>query len=206
MAGKTKDMSQIKQLLLLHQQGKGIKAIARTLGMSKNTLKRYLQKLSDLGSDTSEGLTVEGLVQLDNPLLEAKLHAGNPAYKQEEARYAELQERMPYLVNELEQKGVTRKLLWEEYKQACPNGYGYTQFCFHLQQQRIAANPSMALDHKPGDKLYIDFAGQKLHYIDRNTGETKACEVFVACLPYSGYSFAFAVNLDIMRIVPQHRQ
>ena len=162
--------------------------------MSKNTVKRYLHKLSDLGSDTSEGLTVEGLVQLDNPLLEAKFHAGNPAYKQEEARYAELQERMPYLLNELEQKGVTRKLLWEEYKQACPNGYGYTQFCFHLQQQRIAANPSMALDHKPGDKLYIDFAGQKLHYIDRNTGEAKACEVFVACLPYSGYSFAFAVH------------
>ena len=50
MAGKPKSMSQIKQLLLLHQQGKGKKTIARLLGMSKTTVKVYLQKLQLLTS------------------------------------------------------------------------------------------------------------------------------------------------------------
>ncbi len=47
-------MSQVKQLLRLHKQGKGIKAIARTLEVSKNTVKVYLEKVkhSPLSIDT----------------------------------------------------------------------------------------------------------------------------------------------------------
>lgn len=97
MAGKTKDMSQIKQLLLLHQQGKGIKEIARTLGMSKNTVKSYLKKLSGLQPEAADSVAIDALLKLEAPTLEAKFHAGNPAYKQEAERYAALQERMPYL-------------------------------------------------------------------------------------------------------------
>ncbi|KKX46410.1 hypothetical protein L950_0232150 [Sphingobacterium sp. IITKGP-BTPF85] len=52
----------------------------------------------------------------------------------------------------------------------------------------------MVMDHIAGDKLYIDFSGKKLHYIDRSTGELIACEVFVACLPFSDYAFAIAVR------------
>ena len=50
------------------------------------------------------------------------------------------------------------------------------------------------MEHIAGDKLYIDFSGKKLHYIDRSTGELIACEVFVACLPFSDYAFAIAVR------------
>lgn len=49
------------------------------------------------------------------------------------------------------------------------------------------------MEHIPGDKLYIDFSGKKLHYIDRSTGELVSCEIFVACLPFSDYAFAIAV-------------
>jgi len=52
----------------------------------------------------------------------------------------------------------------------------------------------MVLEHHPGDKLFIDFAGKKLSYIDRQTGEIIPVQVFVACLPYSDYSFAIAVK------------
>ncbi|WGF92198.1 hypothetical protein [Aequorivita marisscotiae] len=51
----------------------------------------------------------------------------------------------------------------------------------------------MVLEHHPGDKLYIDFAGKPLSYINRYTGEIISVQVFVACLPYSDYSFAMAV-------------
>ena len=75
MSGKLKSMSQIKQLLRLHQQGRKYKAIARNLGMSKNTVKSYLSKVS------SANWSITALLHLDDPELEAKFHAGNPAYK-----------------------------------------------------------------------------------------------------------------------------
>jgi len=74
MAGKPKRMSQIKQLIRLHQQGLGKKTIARQLGMSRNTVKAYLQKI-----ETGE-LAPESLLSLDEPVLESKLFAGSPSY------------------------------------------------------------------------------------------------------------------------------
>jgi hypothetical protein len=93
MAGKPKPMSQIKQLLLLHQQGKGIKFIARSLCLSKNTVKAYLAKTALLP------LSVEQLLSLANPLLEAKYHAGSPAYK--DTRFDHFKENSTILLKSL---------------------------------------------------------------------------------------------------------
>jgi len=191
--GKPKSMSQIKQLLLLHQQGKGKKMIARTLGISKNTVKSYLDKLQDITSGKGGGqFTVKELIKLENPELEAKFHPGNPAYK--DNRYDHFKNQIDFYLKELKRTGVSKRLLWEEYRQQRPDGYGYSQFCWHLQQQQHASRPSMVLEHKPAEKLFIDFAGKKLHYVDKQTGEMTECQVFVACLPYSDYSFAMAVK------------
>lgn len=187
-------MSQIKQLLLLHQQGKGKKTIARMLGMSKTTVKVYLNKLQSLTSSVKGGkpLTIAELVALENPVLEAKFHPGTPAYK--DNRYEHFKVNLDYYLNELKRTGVSKRLLWEEYRGQYPDGYGYSQFCYHLQQQQIASSPSMVLEHKPAEKLYIDFAGKKLCYMDKETGEPIECQVFIACLPFSDYSFAMAVR------------
>ncbi len=179
-------MSQIKQLLQLHQQGKGKKFIARSLGISKNTVKSYLAKTEALQ------LSIPALLALEDPVLEAKFHAGNPAYKEE--RFEDLKSRLEYFARELSRKGVNKLLLWQEYKQRYPQGYSYTQFCFHLSQQLIARKPSMVLQHRAGEKLFIDFTGKKLSYVNPQTGEEIFCQVFVACLPYSDYSFAMAVK------------
>src|SRR3972149_4231258 len=187
MAGKTKPMRQIKQLLQMHKNGDGRKTIARKLGMSKTTVKGYLDKLKTMDIDT------DSLLELDEPVLEAKFHAGNPAYKDND-RYGFKKENLGYFEKELKRTGVTRKLLWEEYRANHPKGYGYTQFCFHFNQQLVAKNPSMVLQHKPAEKLYVDFAGKKMSYVDRDTGEIIQCPVFIACLPYSDYGFAIAVR------------
>ena len=186
MAGKPKRMSQIKQLLKFHKQGKGKKEIARILCISKNTVKAYLEKL------TLSKLGIDHLLSLEDPVLETKFHPGNPAYSDE--RFEELKLRLDYFLKELKRKGVTRKLLWEEYRSEFPQGYGLTQFCYHLSQHITASKPSMVLQHKAAEKLFIDFAGKKLSYINRQTGELVECQVFVACLPYSDYSFVMAVR------------
>ncbi len=178
-------MSQIKQLLQLHKQGMKIKTIAQTLDLSRNTVKSYLQKLSRQSVDT------EMLLSLDDPILEGRFHPGNPAYC--DARFDYLKSKLEYYQSELKRKHVTRLILWQEYRQAQPQGYGYTQFCHHLSQQLIAGKPTMVLNHIAGDKMFVDFAGDKLSYIDKQTGEIIDCQVFVACLPYSDYSFAMAV-------------
>ena len=187
-------MSQIKQLLLLHQQGKGKKTIARILGISKTTVKVYLDKLQSLtASDKgAKALTIADLVKLESPLLEARFHPGNPAYKQE--RYEHLKANLDFYLSELKRTGVNKSLLWEEYRRQYPDGYSHSQFCYHLQQQQVASKPSMVLEHKPAEKLFIDFAGKKLSYVGKETGELVGCQVFVACLPYSDYSFAMAVH------------
>ena len=186
MAGKPKHMSQIKQLIQLHQQGKGIKFIARSLAISKNTVKAYLAKiaLSPLGT--------QELLILDGPILEGKFHPGNPAYKDD--RFDYIKANLNYFAKELLRVGVDKKTLWQEYRLVDPQGYAYSQFCHHLTQQLIARKPSMVLTHIAGEKLFIDFAGKKLSYIDILTGEEVQCQVFVACLPYSDFSFVMAVK------------
>jgi transposase len=186
MAGKTKRMSQIKQLLQLHQQGHSKKEMSRILGMSKNTVKTYLMKLGML----KEG--IEELLKLDDPVLATRFHPGNPAYS--DGRFDDLQLLLEGYSKELRHTGVTMKLLWEEYREHHPAGYGKTQFCYHLSQHLRSGKPSMVLEHKPAEKLFVDFAGKKLSYIDRQTGELIECHVFVACLPYSDYSFVMALR------------
>ena len=185
MAGKPKQMSQIKQLIRLYQNGNGIKTIARILGISKNTVRSYLKKMAEGGFNT------EDLLQQEDPLLEKSFHSGSPAYKEDKFEY--LKSRLDYYEKELKRTGVTKMVLWKEYIESDPTGYSYPQFTFHLRQQLISRKGSMVLEHIPGDKLYIDFSGKKLHYIDRNTGECIYCEVFIACLPFSDYAFAIAV-------------
>jgi len=185
MAGKIKRMSQIKQLLRLYKQGESKKAIARLLGMSKNTVKNYLYKI--------EGgkFNIDELLKIDDPKLESMLFSGNPSYKDE--RYEHLKNNLDYYTSELNRTGVTRGLLWREYQQTANNTYSYTQFCHHLNQHNKSRHPSLKLDHKAAEKLFVDFAGKTLSYVDKETGEVIECQVFVACLPYSDYAFAMAV-------------
>lgn len=103
MAGKPKTMSEVKQLLRLHKKGESKRSIARILGMSRNTVKAYLNKLllMEVGIDE--------LLALEEPVLEKQFHTGNPAYK--ENRYEHLKNRLDYYVDELDKVGVTRQLL-----------------------------------------------------------------------------------------------
>ena len=94
-----------------------------------------------------------------------RFHPGNPAYKDD--RYEDLKARLDYYFSELGERGVNKKLLWDEYRESNPDGYSYSQFCYHLYQQQVARKPSAVLHHQPGEKLYIDFAGKPLSYVDR---------------------------------------
>ena len=190
MAGTVKEMSLIKQVLQLKQLGESNRGIARKLPINKETVNGYMNTIETNGWDIGE------LLKIDDPELERMFHAGSPAYT--DARMKEFLRLLPYFREQLTNRKlhVTRQLLWEEYRQTHPDGYGKSQFYDHLKQNLVAqkdVTTVLAQTYKPGEKLMIDFAGDKLSYIDTETGEIIKVEVFVACMPYSDYIYVICV-------------
>lgn len=185
MAGKLTRMSKIKQVLQLHREGFSNRRIASHLGLYKETVNGYIRKIKDCNFD------IDSLLKQDDPILEKTLSAGSPAYTED--RFHVFKDKIPHFESELRRPHVKRYTLWEEYIKEHPDGYRYSQFCYHLKQMIVARHPSAILEHFPGKELQIDFAGDTLFYVDPETGEKIKVQVFIACLPYSGYSFAKAV-------------
>ena len=183
MAGKSTEISMIKQLLRLHSQGEGIKSISRTLGISKNTIKGYLRKIA------LKNLDVSALLNQSDERVEQILSGKESGH---EDRFAELEKLFPLISRDLGKTGFTLHYLWCQYKTSHPDGYQYSQFCYHYQKYRESQKAVMHFEHEPGDKLFLDYAGKKLHYFQHGTGEITSCEFFVAVLGYSQYTYAEA--------------
>ena len=181
MASQPIRMSTLKQIIQLHRQGTGIKRIARSLGISKNTVRKYLRRIE------TDALT---LTASGEALVERLSRPSTPA----QDRYEHFQSLLPYLEKELQKTGVTRQLLWQEYKVQNPEGYNHTQFCHYLRLRKHSQQVSMVQDQKAGDKLYIDFAGKRLEVVDPGSGEVMSVEVFVAVLGASQYAYVEAIR------------
>lgn len=186
MAYYSISMNQVKQIFQLYQQGVGIKRIASILNISKNTVKSYLRKAGELNA-------ADPLVELSNPILEDYL---KPVSSQEKINYHEFLSRAEYYAQELanqKKTHVTRLVLWEEDYRAGLIHLKYSRFCYHLQRYLKSKHPSMVMLHQAGDKMFIDFAGDKLHYLDRDTGKPVPVEVLLITLGYSNYTLAIGL-------------
>lgn len=181
-------MNQVKQIYKLRSEGFGIKTIAATLGISKNTVKSYLRKTEELG------LSGDQLMATANPILADQL---KPVSAQEKDNYQAFLQRAEYYVKELskrKQTHVTRMILWEEDFHAGLIRMRYSRFCFHLRRYLKSKQPSMVMIHRPGEKMFVDFAGDKLYYIEPDTGRRVPVEVLLITLGYSNYTLAIGVR------------
>jgi transposase len=97
-----------------------------------------------------------------------------------------------FMHTELRRKGVTRRLLWLEYRAAHPDGYGYSRFCEIYRDWAKKLGPPMRLVHKAGEKMFVDYAGQTVPVVDPETGEIRQAHIFVAVLAASNYSYVEA--------------
>jgi transposase len=185
MANKPVSMSKIRHVLQLIAQGRSKLLIASQTGVSRNTLKKYLKAFEHSGLSFTE---VNALSDADLEALFIK-----PLEKPLDPRLQTLFSLFAAMDKELKRKGVTRFLLWQEYRRTHPDGYGISQFKHYFAQWRAQVNPSMRMEHKAGDKLYVDFAGDKLTIIDKQSGEVQPVEVFVAILGASQLTYVEAV-------------
>jgi len=100
-----------------------------------------------------------------------------------------------YLQRELRHKGVTLALLWDEYREAHPAGYAYSQFCKLYREWRRHLDVVMRQDHLAGEKLFVDFPGLTIPIYDEGTLDVSyRAELFVAVLGASNYLYAEALR------------
>jgi transposase len=182
---KTNRHGAVKQVLSLYKDGQSIKGIVRLTDLSRNTVRSYLARMQ-------EEVVNEAVKQTDAALAATYYNQDIAAYKGD--RYQRLLEHLQSAERELCRPGVTRQLLWREYLDHHPDGYAYSQYCFHLQQILSRKDVMMHLEYHPGEQTMFDFAGKKFHYARADTGELVPCEVFVATLPFSGLIFCTALE------------
>jgi len=97
-----------------------------------------------------------------------------------------------WVYKELRKKGVTRQLLWREYRDIHPNGFSYSQFCERYRLYTKANAPVMRQIHKGGEKTFVDYAGMTVSWIDPTTGEVTEAQIFVGSLGASQFTFVEA--------------
>ena len=93
---------------------------------------------------------------------------------------------------ELRRPGVTLMLLWEEYRAAHPEGFGYSWFCKRYEDWSGSLDVVMRQTHRAGEKLFVDDAGHTVEVVDPASGEIRTAQIFVAVLGASNYTYAEA--------------
>lgn len=175
----------IKEIIRLKTQGYSHKKICEILKLSRTTVIKYVKRIEALGY-------LEELLKKDEAELNELL--SQQQCKDFTQRYAITEDYFRYVEKELKRTGVTRWILWAEYKNKYPDGYSYSQFCYHLQKWFDHKDSWLHIDHKAGDKMFIDYAGKKLTVVDKSTGEIREVEVFIAILGASQYTYVEAVE------------
>lgn len=179
-------MRRIRELLRLKFSGGGTsdRVIAGHLGVARSTVQDYLVRAK------AAGLTWPLPDDLTDDLLEQCLF-GRPA-----GAAAGLRRRVepdwPTLTREMKRPGVNLMILWEEYRGAHPDGYGYSRFCELYRAFELRLSPTMRQHHVAGDKAFVDYSGKKVPIVDPLTGEVHGAELFVAVLGASNYTYAEA--------------
>jgi len=189
MANKTIVMSKLRRLLQLYSQGKSKLFISNYLELSRNTVDKYILqfRLLDLPIDEIDKLNDTDLDKLFFVQVSEDLPPRQKA----------LYDFFPYMEKELKKTGVTRHLMWEEYISKHPDGIRRSQFSEHYNRWCRKVNPVMHINHKAGDKMYVDYAGKTLQLVDKESGEVQQVQFFVAILGASQYTYAEATMSQV---------
>jgi hypothetical protein len=179
----TLDPMDLKQIIRLHLEGFSNRKIAKTLGIGRNCINHYI------GLFTGSDVGFEELLSLGDATFRSLFPSSTTI---DNSRYEELMLYFEQVNHARNHPGFTFSYHYKEYKQRAADPYGYTQFMEHYHRKHGKVKGSMKLEHEAGHEVFIDYAGKKLHLVDKATGELIAVEVFVAILPNSQYTYVEA--------------
>ncbi len=191
MAGKLITMSKVKQILQQIDHGLTQREISRRLCVDRKTVALYLKKRKLISLTTQEILSLpdveaEALFKADIPVVDDK----------EEYQY--LESLFLYFKKEIKKHRVTKFTLWQEYRNKSPNGYSYSQMCYHYRQWLKRDNVSMHMEHAYGEELYIDYTGRKISYYNTVLKRQVKEEVLICLLGGSNYFYVEAMHSQKM--------
>ena len=153
-------MRQLRHLLRLHHDGVSAREIGRRLGVARSTIQDNLKRAAaaglkwPLGDDVTE------------EALELQLF-GRAGIATGQRRRVEPD--WAALARELKRPGVTMMILWEEYREVQPEGYGYSRFCDLLRGFERRLTPVMRQHHVAGEKAFVDYSGKRIGIADPST-------------------------------------
>jgi transposase len=176
-------MRKIAEVLRLKWECKlSNRAIARSCSISHSTVSEYVRRAEEAGLSwpLPEDMGEETLFEFLFPKTPQSSSCVIPCPD------------WSLIHTELRKKSVTLRLLWVEYREAHPDGYGYSQFCALYREWAKHLKPSMRLSHKGGEKVFVDYAGQTAPVVDPDTGEVLQSQVFIGVLGASSYTYAEA--------------
>ncbi len=183
MSRKRLSMRHVYDVLrLAWTAGLSERQIAQSLGLSRPTVANYVHRAQEAGLSWP---LPEGL---DEATLEALLFPP-PAAK---GTLAHLAPNWASVHQELQRKGVTLLLLWQEYKAREPAGFQYSWFCQSYRAWAGKLDVVMRQSHRAGEKLFVDYAGQTLPIVNGHSGEVHEAQIFIAVLGASNYTYAEA--------------
>ena len=196
MAGRRLSMRKLKEVLRLKWQNAcSNKQIAKSCNIARSTVREYLRRAQDAGLKWPLDPELDDTV-VENLLFPVR-ETGNCPERQMPS--------MEYLFRELKSKALTLQLLWYEYKQANPEGYQYSQFCNLYRQWVKKLDVTLRQEHRAGERLFIDYAGQTVPIVDRSTGEIIEAQIFLATLGASNYTYAEAtLSQDLASWIKSH--
>ena len=182
MAQSRLSMRKIRDVLRLSAAGLSKRQIAASLGIGPTAAGACLRRARETGI----GWPLPD--DLDDDALERRLY---PAPAAESKDWRSLPD-WPAVHRELRRKGVTLQLVWEEYRATHPDGYGRSWFCELYRAWEGRLSPTMRQAQVAGEKLFVDYAGTTIDIVDTATGEVHACQLFVAALGASSFTYAEA--------------
>ena len=210
-------MRKIKEVLRLrYQQGLSARRIARSCGIARSTVAEYLMRAEAAGlgwpmpESLDEGAIEARLFQLKPGQERSKVDTGQEGAKLDTGHEgADRQRPLPdfaQIHKELKSnKHVTLQLLWQEYKQGQPEGYQYSQYCDHYRKWAKRIDLVLRQTHRGGEKLFVDYAGDTLPVVERQTGAWEPATVFVGVMGASTYTYADAtLKADLESWIGSH--
>ncbi len=183
MARRRIPVRKIKEVLRL-RFGLGLseRQIAGAVNIGSSTVNDYLARA------VAAGVTWPLPVGMDDAELNRRLFVRNPPIAASTRAVPDWKA----IRKELSKKEVTRQLLWEEYRTQEPDGYSYTRFCELYAEWAAQLDPTMRMDHKAGERIFVDYTGLSMSYLDAETGQPKEATLFVAAFGASSYTFCEA--------------
>ena len=184
MANVRLSMRKIREVLrLCLGEGMSARQAAESCGIGRTAAREYLERVR------KAGLSWPLPEELDETSLENMLFPSS-------ATLAAQGRNMPsfdYIYGELRKKHTTLQLLWHEYRENNPDGYQYSQFCLRYREWVKTLDVTLRQEHRAGEKLFVDFAGDTIPVYDEMTGASAPAYLFVATMGASNYTYAQAV-------------